>query len=317
MTSRVPDFVIVGAQRAASTYLQACLRGHPELFLCPDEVPFFEDPFFHTTPPSALAAVFAGARPGQRLGIQRPDYLGRPECPAHIHSLAPHARILAVLRDPVARAVSAYCWYVQFGLLPMEPVDDGLGRLLAGWSDPAYPRAGEIVDFGFYGRHLTRYVETFRRDQVLVLLSDDLDGPDGLHRIYSFLDVDPDHRFRSRSRNRPTNAGVYDLRRLRVLRARRRFVWSWDDVTVYRYQPRRRRRPFAFIPNAAVVGFDRVVLARLFGSSPPSLDPELEARLRALYADDVAVLEHLLDRDLSAWRHPPPPPPNVGGLGTL
>ncbi len=296
----LPDFVIVGAQRAASTYLQTCLRDHPNLFLCPDEVPFFEDPFFTTTPPAALADVFAEAEPGQRRGIQRPDYLGRPECAGNIHSIAPEARIIAVLRDPVARAVSAYFWYVQFGLLPLDPLDVGMERLLDGWTNAAYPRAGEIVEFGFYGRHLTRYVEAFGAAQVLAVLGDDLRQPAGFRRIYEFLGVAPDHE--PRAPGRPRNPGVYDLRRLRVLRARRRFVWSWDEETVYRYRARRRRRPVAFIPNAVVVGFDRLVLARLFGNAAQPLRPDLEARLRAGYANDIAVLESLIGRDLGAWK---------------
>ena len=106
----------------------------------------------------------------------------------------------------------------------------------------------------------------------------------------------------SASLDQPHNAGVYDMRRLRVLRARRRFAWSWSDQTEYHYQPRRLRRPLHFLPNAAIVGFDRLVLARLYGNEQPRLDPELTARLRAVYRDDVGVLEELLGRDFSGWQ---------------
>jgi hypothetical protein len=294
------DFVIVGAQRAASSHLNACLRDHPQLFLCPDEVPFFEDPFFHSSPVEALDAVFAAARPGQRRGIQRPDYLGKPECAGHIHELAPGARILAVLRDPVQRAVSAYFWYVQFGLLPLVEVNAGLTQLLDGWTDSAYPSAGDIVEFGFYGRHLTRYVDVFGADQVLAITTDEARTAETFGRIYGFLGADPRHRVPSL--DQPRNAGVYDMRRLRVLRARRRFAWSWSDQTEYHYQSRRLRRPLHFLPNAAIVGFDRLVLARLYGNKQPRLDPELAARLRAVYRDDVGALEGLLGRDFSDWQ---------------
>ncbi len=296
------DFVIVGAQRAASTHFNACLRDHPELFLCPDEVPFFEDPFFDSTPVEALAEVFAAARPGQRRGIQRPDYLGRPECAGHIRELAPNARILAVLRDPVDRAISAYFWYVQFGLLPLLELDHGMQRLLDGWTDPDYPRAGDIIEYGLYGSHLKRYVDAFGADQVLAITTDQLREPPTLARVYAFLEVDPAHHVRTQRSTH--NPGVYDMRRLRLLRARRRFAWSWDGVQVYRYQPRRLRRPLHFIPNAAIVGFDRLVLARVFGNAAPRLSPDLTARLRELYCDDVRALESLLSRDFADWRVP-------------
>lgn len=296
----VLDFVVVGAQRSATTHLTACLRGHPEIYMCPDEVPFFEAPFFATSAVTELAAAVAGAAPHQRRGIQRPDYLARPECPANIRSVAPGARILAVLRDPVARAISAYHWYMQFGLLPLLPLDEGMRRLLDGWDAPAYPRATEVVELGFYGRHVGHYLDAFGADRVLVLLNEDLREPETWRGVYRFLGVGEDHE--SRAAPGRTNAGTYDLRRLRVLRARRRFAWSWDDVTVYRYQPRRRRRPIAALVSAGVVGFDRAVLARMLTSGQPQLGSDLQHRLREVYADDILDLEALLDRDLSAWR---------------
>jgi len=294
------DFVVIGAQRSASTYVSACLRDHPGLFMCRDEVPYFEHPFFESSPVSALRAVFADASAAQKLGIQRPDYLARPECPSNIRSLAPEVRLLAVLRDPVARAISAYSWYVQFGLLPLVPLDAGLTRLLDGWTDPSYPRAAEILELGHYGRHLSRYLDAFSADQVLTLLDDDLGDLATFARVYEFLGVDPTHRPTAVSRT--TNAGVHDPRRLRFLRARRRFAWSWDSATEYSYQPRRRRRPVAALLSAGVVAVDRAVLARVFRSPRPTVEPGLEARLRATYADDLGVLESLLDRDLTAWR---------------
>jgi Sulfotransferase domain len=296
----VIDFVVVGAQRSATTHLNACLRSHPQVFMCRDEVPYFEHPFFESSSPSSLGDALAGADVGQRRGIQRPDYLARPECPANIHAVAPDARILAVLRDPVARAISAYHWYVQFGLLPLVPLDQGIEQLLDGWSDPSHPRAGEIIELGFYGRHLRRYVDAFGADQVLVLLGSDLGDPHTFPRVFRFLGVDEHHV--PRAIDRRTNAGAYDLRRLRVLRARRRLAWSWDDATRYTYQARRRRRPIASLVSAAIVGFDRVVLARALGDGqPPVLRPDLDRRLRATYARDVELLEVLLGRDLTCW----------------
>lgn len=296
----VLDFVVVGAQRSATTHLNACLRDHPEIYMCPDEVPYFERPFFETSPPSQLRAAVAAAAPGQIRGIQRPDYLARPECPGNIFSLVPAARILIVLRDPIARAISAYHWYVQFGLLPLLPLDVGMERLLDGWTDPAYPRAFEILELGFYGQQVARYVDTFGADQVLVLLGADLRDPQTFRQLFRSLGVDENHA--PRVADSGTNAGTYDLRRLRFLRTRRRFAWSWDDVTEYRHQPRRSRRPIASLVSAAVVGLDRFVLARVLVSAPPVLRADLDRRLQALYVDDIRLLESSLGRDLRNWR---------------
>ena len=296
----VVDFVVVGAQRSATTHLNACLRDHPAIFMCRDEVPFFEAPFFDSSSIDELGLALAAAMPGQLRGIQRPDYLARPECAQNIHSLAPEARIVAVLRDPVARAVSAYHWYMQFGLLPLRPLDTGIERLLDGWTDPDYPRGPDILELGFYGRHLARYLDVFGSDHVLALLNEDIMDAEALPTVYRFLGVADDHT-PPRS-TRKTNAGTYDLRRLRILRSRRRFIWTWDDVDVYTYRPRRLRRPIASLLAASIVGVDRFVLAQILRGEPPSLRPDLDRRMREVYAADVETLEGLIGRDLTRWR---------------
>lgn len=296
----IVDFVVVGAQRSATTHLNFCLRDHPEIFMCRDEVPYFENPFFQTTPRSELERALAPATDRQRRGIQRPDYLARPECADNIRSVAPAARIVAVLRDPVARAVSAYFWYMQFGLLPLLPPETGMERLLDGWTDPAFPRAPDVLELGFYGRHLGRYVDAFGADRVLALVDEDVRDVTAIQSVYRFLGVAPAHT--PRALDRKTNAGTYDLRRLRVLRMRRRLAWSWDLVDTYVYRPRRLRRPVASLVSASVVGFDRFVLAHMLRGGAPALRPDLEQRLRALYAADLDVLEVLLGRCLPTWR---------------
>lgn len=294
------DFVVLGAQRAGSTGLARHLASHPQLYVAPDEVPYFEDPFYARSSPAELARALRRARPGQLRGIHRPEYLARAECPARLAADAPGARLLAVLRDPVERAVAGYHWYVQFGLLPLVPVDVGLSRLLEGWSDPAYPRAGDVLEFGCYGRHVRRYVDHFGTGRLLALRSDELDAPATYARVFAFLGVDDSHRPpRVGAR---TNAGAYDMRRLRWLRRRSTLAPSWESAEVYRYRRRRWRRPFAFLPSAFVVAVDRVLLARLFGSAPPRLPPDLERELREWYADDLDELASVLGWDVEGWK---------------
>lgn len=289
----LPTFAIVGAQKAGSTDLAASLAQHPDVFLPADEVPFFEDPFFAASDPAELTRALEPGRHLRHRGIKRPDYLGRPESPGHLAATVPDLRVLACLRDPVDRAVSAYWWYVKNRMLPLLPVDVGLTRLLDGDLPPGHPHAGEVLDFGRYAHHLGRYLDRFPAEQVHVTLYEDLRaGPDALAEVHRFLGLAP----HTPEPDRATNPGVYDPRRLRWLRAGDRFRFDWDDEQVYTWRPRRRRRPLAAVPHLAVVGVDRVVLARVLGNDRPPLDPAVRDRIRAFYADDVAALEALLGR---------------------
>ena len=293
------DFVLVGAQKAGTTQLNECLDEHPEIFMPHDDVPIFLDPLYANSDPAELAKALAPATPRQRRGIRGTEYLAQPECAERLRA-AGVERVLAVLRDPVARAVSGYCWYVQFGRLPFVPAEAGLRRLVDGWTDPRYPYAGDVLELGRYGGQLARYLDVFGRDAVLVLRDRELRDAATFRRVFEFLDVDPG--VQPRSSGGRSNSGVYDERRLRWLRLRRRFAFQWDGVTEYTYRPRRLRRPVAFAVSAAVVAVDRLLLARVFGNRKPALSDELTARLRAYYRDDVDALETMLGWDLAAWR---------------
>ncbi len=292
--SLLPTFAIVGAQKAGSTDLAASLAQHPEIFLPADEVPFFEDPFFAASDPAELTRALEPGRHLRHRGIKRPDYLGRPECADHLAATVPDLRVLVCLRDPVDRARSAHDWYVKNRMLPLAPADEGLARLLDGDLPPGHPHAAEVLDYGRYAHHLRRYIDRFGAGNVHVTLYEDLRaGPDALAAVHRFLGVAP----HVPEPDRATNPGVYDLRRLRWLRAGDRWRFDWDDEERYVWVPRRRRRPLALLPHLAVVGVDRVVLARVLGNDRPPLSDEVRERLRAFYADDVAELTTILGRD--------------------
>ncbi len=42
----LPDFFVIGAQKAGSTFLLQCLGEHPQIFMPESEVPFFEDSLY-------------------------------------------------------------------------------------------------------------------------------------------------------------------------------------------------------------------------------------------------------------------------------
>ncbi len=139
MTARGPDFVVVGAQRSGTTWLHAVLAQHPQLWLTPvKELHYFDKLHLRRTladahergrvglaglaqPGFALrywlgargdawyAALFAAAqRRGAIAGEITPAYAAQSEAVIRrIHAVAPHAKIVFVMRDPIARTWSA------------------------------------------------------------------------------------------------------------------------------------------------------------------------------------------------------------------
>jgi hypothetical protein len=294
------DFAIVGGQRAGSSHLSALLARHPDLYVVPDEVPYFEDPFFGRSDPVELIRALAPASRHQQRGIHRPELLSRPECAPRLADANPRVRLLAALRNPVDRAISAHAWYAQFGLVPLEPAAAGIARLLEGRTDERWPRAGEVLTNGHYSVGLRRYHELLGPDHVHVLRQEDLRDPAVVADAFRFLGVEP-------IQGAPpvvtlTNRGTYDLRRLRWLRARSRLAFSWDREDVYTHRPRRWRRPVRGGVAMAIAATDRLVLRRLLGDAAADVPVSLRRALAAHYAGEISALEALLGWDLTLWR---------------
>lgn len=294
---RLPDFFVIGAQKSATTWVHRCLRDHPAVFMPPEEVTYFEDPDFGATPISELHALLSPAVEGQIIGIKRPSYLASPEVAQRILELVPDARLIAVLRNPVDRAFSAYAHYVRSGFIPAVPPDRGFVELLAGRWALRYPRSREIIDFGFYGRHLVSYLSVFDSDRLVVLLYEDIasDPVAQLRRLYDFLGVDP--RFRPPSLDSVPQRGVYSLWRLRLLAGASRSLNEYDEGGRLHARRLGLRRDWLV---QVIRPFVKAVLLR--GQRRPTYGNPLRGALRDVYADDVRLLREQLVVPPLSWR---------------
>jgi len=115
----LPDFLVIGAQKAGTTALYAYLRWHPGI-AGPSwkEVSFFDRHWWRGE------AWYRGQFPlraGERLvGEASPSYLFHPLAPERARSLVPGAKLVALLRDPVDRAYSQYQHEVALGREPLS-----------------------------------------------------------------------------------------------------------------------------------------------------------------------------------------------------
>src|SRR5437899_5084217 len=102
----LPDFLIIGAQKAGTTALYAYLRRHPNVTGPPwKEVSFFDrhyargERWYRGNFPNVLLTR------GRLVGEAGPSYLFHPLAPDRIAALVPRARLITLVRDPVDRAL--------------------------------------------------------------------------------------------------------------------------------------------------------------------------------------------------------------------
>jgi hypothetical protein len=211
----LPDFVIVGAQKAGTTSLYAYLRAHPNVLPAAFKEVHFFDTCEWDAGPEAYRANFplkvhmALARRLSRrpviTGEATPYYLYHPLAAERLAATAPDAKIIILLRDPVERALSHY-WHEVRGKRETLPIREALqaeearlrGRedALVGGEPPCQHLDHRNFSYrarSRYSAQVARYLELFPADHVLVLQSEKLfgDDPDAKAQLADFLGLPP------------------------------------------------------------------------------------------------------------------------------
>jgi hypothetical protein len=297
----LPNFVVIGAQKSGTTFVLKCLGEHPDVFMPPGETRFFEDPEYLQTDINQFEALFRDVSQKKAVGIKRPDYLAKPECPERIYKHIPEAKLIVILRNPVKRAISAYFYQMQQSFIPIRPIEEGMAKVINGEYRDSYPKSEEIVEYGFYHRHLLRYLNYFDRNQMLIMPFDDFirNKRESIRKIYRFIGVNDEYMPESiRSR---TNPGVYSLTRLRILTIRNPFMYAYNDERTKRY---RKQDPQLLdrLINKMVIWTDRLLLAPICDNSKPALSANLTDRLFEIYKEDINRLEGFLGHNLTGWK---------------
>lgn len=299
MSDQFFSFVIVGAQKSASSFLHLCLADHPGLFMPPGELAFFEDPDYDAVEYPSFCQHFL-ERNGRIAGFRRVSYMGLLSPVSRIQRHAPSARIIAILRNPVDRAISSYYHNMANGFLPLLNPEKGLRHLLDGGWENRYPRSYEVMEFSHYNRQLQHIDSLFPHEQVLVLLHDDLVA-DPIHAVrtaYAFLGVDPS--FTPPALTRRPQAALYNMTRLALRRAM--------NPVKYRYNPGRTRLEKQRLTRwgrawiSAIETVDAWLVKSGCESRKPTLSSALRADLAARFESDVECVERRLGRALPAWR---------------
>ena len=211
----LPDFLIIGAQKAGTSSLYAYLTENPAIpRAVTKEVHYFDlnyfrgESWYRSHFPTRIRAAAQRRLRGVELTPceATPFYLFHPQAPRRMRETLPDARLVVLLREPVERALSHYHHEVAMGnetlsfeeAIEREPerLEGELERVLA---DPAYPafnlQTFSYLSRGRYAEQLARWFEHFDRDRFLVLDSAGFyTEPEAtVRRVCEFVGVNP-HR---------------------------------------------------------------------------------------------------------------------------
>lgn len=207
----LPNFIGIGAQKCASTWLYDVLRDHPEVTLSTTkELDFFSCHYDRGL--NWYRQRFPVRAGGRVRGEISPSYFHDPQVPARVQAHLPGVRIIVALRDPVERALSHHRHALRLGDLALPP-PSGSGGLRGPGAGPGTGlgagSAGGLLSFeqalaanpmyleqGRYATHLRRWQAHHSADHLLVLFTEDIQAaPQAVvRRLYRFLDIAEQHR---------------------------------------------------------------------------------------------------------------------------
>ncbi len=272
-----PNFLCIGAQKAATFWLWQMLQQHPAIYVSPKkEVHFFNKQENYDKGFDWYRSHFAGCTTETAIGEFTPNYFWvthdekeiaeshrTRDIPRLVYEQYPKMKLIVSLRDPVHRAVSAYYHLVNRGYF--SPFDR--------FSEVSHSRG--VISMGFYHSHLSEWLKYFAADQIKVLIYEEdilKNKEQTVDSLFRFLEVDPEFKPNAIERRYKSRAKGFSI-----------FVSQHSKL-----------------------------LGKVVSKTPMLRDLDLPAvkvseeeieTLVGIYAEENRKLEALLGRDLSAWKH--------------
>lgn len=208
MTQRwrhLPSFIIIGAPRTGTTSLYGALCEHREIGASfRKEVHFFDgrsDRGLEWYRASFPLRIGPGAP--RITGEATPNYFAHPGAAEATALALPDVRLIALLRDPIERAHSAWRLKVFQGhehrsfseVIRLEAQQSLRFAERRSWQSQSELRDKDFfyLEKSRYAEHIERWLDVFPSDQLLVVKSEELfDEPETwLTEIFEFIGVDP------------------------------------------------------------------------------------------------------------------------------
>ncbi|NDE33365.1 MAG: sulfotransferase [Gammaproteobacteria bacterium] len=309
MTQKEPIFVI-GATKAGTTTLHALLNSHPAIrmsliketyYYCPDLWPVLSH-IESLSPTQVNALLQKGESRHNGLikdlktyqtlmaseGLERyqgeacPFYLRSTRAAALIQASHPNAKLIAVIRDPIQRALSHYRMEKRDALIP-DTFEEAIREELSDRESGTLSRHG-LLESGLYGEGLHRFLNYFPKNQLLILDIDHLDQRPLLDQTLSlFLSVEAEGFTDETAR-------LNDWGQARHQGLNRFLATSGLKALIRQVLPRG-------IIEAGKAHFYRPVSSDASESIPPSL----ETALQDFYRQDVRQLCGFLESPYPTW----------------
>lgn len=299
----LPNFFIVGAQKAGTTSLYHYLNQHPEIYMSPIKEPGFfalndvkyngpgDDQQLRFRTMTEYLTLFGSVTDEKAIGEASTIYLYDQNAPVRIKENVPDAKIIIMLRNPVDRAYSAFYQIFKNGRETTGSFIEALQRederLADNWG-PFY----HYKHRGLYYRQIKRYYELFDPENIRIYLFEDfiVDPVSICGDIFKFLNVGasfiPDISLKYNESGYPKS---------KIIRYLRTFIFKRSRIKSIL------KRIFPVYSRDKIAKFliERVLNIGII--SPEKIPEEIKNELTGFFEEDILRLQNLIKKDLTEW----------------
>jgi len=190
------DFAVIGVQKSATTWLNDCLKTHPELNVkrVKNEEFYLYGPVFKDKGEQWYWSLFDD-KDGKK-GCVSVDYFVDNEIPEKLYAHNPTMKIILSLRSPLHRSVSAYYWYLRKSMIPDVSLNEAMQQAVTDFQLQKDTAFRELIDRSLYAAHLQKILNIFPVSQIMVIHFETIDQqPDEvLQKLFNFLAVDASYK---------------------------------------------------------------------------------------------------------------------------
>ena len=291
----LPNFLGIGAPKAATTWLFHCLREHPDIFVARSKEVTILDYKYIDQHLATYEQHFKDARGASMIGEFSTRYLASRRAPARAARLMPNAKLVVSLRHPAEQIYSHY-WHLR-----SQNFHGINGNSLPLTFHEAVRTLNHVlVEPAYYFRNISRWLEYFDRSRLHVIFFEEIvsDPSSVVRDLYEFLGVDSSFipsAFLSGRRYREgataKNQSLESIHR-NLYSALSRYVYAPMKVSL---GVRRSDRIKSLLKARELLGY------LFYSKGYPKMPTSMRQSICRQFRDDIEALSSLLDRPLDHW----------------
>jgi len=292
-----PNFLIIGAQKSGTTSLYEYLKQHPDILMSnKKETEFFAYDKFYFKGFNYYETFFSEYKGQKFVGEASTDYsnyVGLEKTIQRIHDFNKNMKLIYVLRNPIARAYSAYFWRkrqvfetLEFEkALELEESRKNTTHLM----DPfSYKR------MGLYFKIISKYLKYYNQKNLHVVLFDDLITSPAVtcNKIFDFLDIDEIY-VKPLEKNQQNPVGLPKNKYIqRILGQPNKLTNTVGYMIEHSLGEQTKRRLYHYVIDRNIQETNYI----------PMKETTFQYLLE-YFEDEIKNLEKFLKRDLTSWRN--------------